>query len=245
MTDNKISDTSMLFYDDQYRKTMTARIIDINEHGVLLNKTVFYPEGGGQPGDIGKLLLESDNGEILHVVETKHDPLFYKRIRHKIKEEVSDSLIGATVIGYIDWNRRYKIMKLHSCIHMLCSIITAPVTGAAIRDDGTARLDFNLPNPLDKEQLNSDINHVISKGYLLEVHFISDDELKKKPDLVRTMSVKPPVGLGQVRLIEFKGADIQPCGGTHISSTKEIGKIKIQSIKKKGKLNRRITLSLA
>ena len=137
------------------------------------------------------------------------------------------------------------LMRLHSCMHMLCAVFPAPVTGGSIRDAGSARLDFDLPEPPDKEALNEQLNVLTASDHPMRLQWITDAELDAQPELVRTMSVQPPRGAGRVRLVDFEGVDLQPCGGTHVANSREIGKVLIQSIKKKGKQNRRITVALA
>ena len=151
---------------------------------------------------------------------------------------------GERISAVLDWERRYSLMRLHSCMHMLCAVVPAPVTGGSIRDDGTARLDFDLPEPPDKAELNDKLNALTTASHVMRLNWITDKELQAQPDLVRTMSVQPPMGAGTVRLVEFADVDLQPCGGTHVANSNEIGAVTIQSIKKKGKLNRRITIAL-
>ncbi|MEA3291004.1 MAG: alanyl-tRNA editing protein, partial [Pseudomonadota bacterium] len=149
---------------------------------------------------------------------------------------------GEKVTLCIDWERRHRLMRMHSCMHMLCAVVPAPVTGGSVRDDGTARLDFDLPEPPDKQQLEQELNRLIEEDHPMRIEWISNQELAAQPELVRTMSVQPPTDAGRVRLINFEGADLQPCGGTHVAASGEIGKVRIKKIQKKGKINRRITV---
>ena len=233
--------TKELFRDNGYLKQCDASVIAQTENKVALNQTVFYPMGGGQPGDTGTLVRK--NGESLMVLDTIKDR-DSGQIWH-ILEEGIELDENESLSAKIDWERRHKIMRLHSCMHMLCAIIPVPVTGGSIRDEGTARLDFDLPEPPDKAALDAQLNELTHADHPMTLSWITDDELKSQPDLVRTMSVQPPMGSGRVRLVKFDQVDLQPCGGTHVANSNEIGAVTIQSIKKKGKLNRRITVALA
>lgn len=232
--------TKELFRKDGYLKQCDARVVTQADNKVALNQTVFYPMGGGQPGDTGRLLRQ--NGESVIVMDTIKDRES-DQIWHILEEGVELNA-GETVNAEIDWERRHKIMRLHSCMHMLCAIIPVPVTGGSIRDEGTARLDFDLPEPPDKAALDEQLNELTHGDHPMTLSWITDDELKAQPELVRTMSVQPPMGSGQVRLVNFDQVDLQPCGGTHVENSNEIGAVTIQSIKKKGKLNRRFTVAL-
>lgn len=229
-----------LFREDGYLQQCDAHVIHQQGNKVTLDQTVFYPMGGGQPGDQGVLLRE--NGEQIAVRDTIKDPET-DQLWHIIDEQVHLNE-GEVVRAKINWDRRYKIMRLHSCMHMLCAVVPAPVTGGSIRDESSARLDFDLPDPPDKQALNEQLNVLTTSNHPMSLTWISDDELKSQPDLVRTMSVHPPTGTGRVRLVEFADVDLQPCGGTHVANSNEIGEVLIQSIKKKGKLNRRVTIVL-
>ncbi len=233
--------TQELFREDGYLKQCNARVVACEENKVALDQTVFYPMGGGQPGDTG--VLKRENGESVTVVDTIKDR-DSGQIWH-ILEPGSSLNVDENISAEIDWDRRYKIMRLHSCMHMLCAIIPVPVTGGSIRDEGTARLDFDLPEPPDKVALNERLNELTSSDHPMSLSWISDEEMLEQADLVRTMSVQPPMGSGRVRLVNFDQVDLQPCGGTHVANSNEIGAVNIQSIKKKGKLNRRITVALA
>lgn len=232
--------TRELFREDGYLKRCDATVTKQQKNRLALDQTVFYPLGGGQPGDTGVLLRE--DGTRVAVLDTLKDR-DTGQIWHII-EEGAELNEGESVSAEIDWERRYKIMRLHSCMHMMCAIIPAPVTGGSIRDAGTARLDFDLPEPPDKAALDAQLNELTHSDHAMQLSWISDDEMREQADLVRTMSVQPPMGSGRVRLVEFEQVDLQPCGGTHVANTREIGDVTIQSIKKKGKLNRRITVAL-
>jgi misacylated tRNA(Ala) deacylase len=232
--------TTELFRDDGYLKQCTATITAHREGSVVTDQTVFYPLGGGQPGDSGHLLRA--DGSQLNIVNTTKD-WESGEIMHQID---GDELppVGEQVTLDIDWDRRYQIMRLHSCMHMLCAVVPAPVTGGSIRDDGSARLDFDLPEPPDKLAIEADLNALTTSDHPMTYRWISDEEMEAQPELIRTMSVKPPMGHGRVRLVNFADVDLQPCGGTHVANSKEIGPVKVKKIEKKGKQNRRIIIVL-
>jgi len=233
--------TQELFRMDSYVATCTARIAAIGEEGLELDRTVFYPTGGGQPGDRGTLTL--DDGHVLNVADTRKTD--DGRILHLLSGPVTNVAVGQRVTGAIDWERRYRLMRVHTCLHLLCAVIPEAVTGGSIRDDGTGRLDFNIPEPtLDKEALTARLNELVASDSPVKPCWITDDELAAQPELVRTMSVQPPSGTGKVRLLEIDGIDLQPCGGTHVSSTGEIGPVRISKIEKKGRQNRRVNIAL-
>jgi len=234
--------TELLFRDDGYLRSCAARVIGADERGVRLDRTVFYPTGGGQPGDTGVLRLAT--GQSIPIADT-------------VKGGGPDEVIhipapgstlpdpGTELIAEIDWERRYRLMRMHTCLHLLCSIVPGAVTGGQV-SDGRGRLDFDVPgSSLDKEMLAGRLNALIVEAHPVGPRWITDEELAAQPELVRTMSVKPPSGMGQVRLIEISGIDLQPCGGTHIRNTNEIGPVAVTKIENKGKQNRRVILALA
>jgi misacylated tRNA(Ala) deacylase len=234
--------TELLFRDDGYLRSCTARVTEIDPRGIRLDRTVFYPMGGGQPGDSGVLRLAS--GQEVAIIDT-------------IKGELPDEVIhipapGSALpeswmelVAEIDWGRRYRLMRMHTCLHLLCSIVPGAVTGGQV-SDGRGRLDFDVPgSSLAKEAIAERLNALIAEGLPVGPRWITDEELAAQPELVRTMSVKPPTGAGRVRLIEISGVDLQPCGGTHIRNTAEIGPIAVTKIENKGRQNRRVILALA
>jgi misacylated tRNA(Ala) deacylase len=232
--------TKELFREDGYLKQCEAQVIEQQDNKIVLDQTVFYPTGGGQPGDTGRLIRQDGTPvAVLDTIKDRNSGTIWHIIDEGIELEQ-----GEILSAEINWERRYSLMRLHSCMHMLCAIVPAPVTGGSIRDEGTARLDFDLPEPPDKVALNDQLNVLTSSDHAMRLTWITDEEMQAQADLVRTMSVKPPMGSGRVRLVEFDGVDLQPCGGTHVANSKEIGSVIIQSIKKKGKLNRRITIAL-
>lgn len=233
--------TEEVFRDDPYARRCDARVTAVGPDGIRLDRTVFYPTGGGQPGDTG-ILRMSDGREIRIVGTVKGgeggEPL------HQPAPDAPLPATGDSVVAEINWDRRYRHMRMHTCLHLLCALLPGGVTGGAI-GDGKGRLDFDLPGEApDRERLERDLNHLIAADHPLAVRWIGDDELVANPDLVRTMSVKPPRGSGRVRLIEIPGVDLQPCGGTHVRRTGEIGRIRVAKIESKGRHNRRINLVL-
>jgi misacylated tRNA(Ala) deacylase len=231
----------LLFREDAYLRDCAATVTSADETGIRLDRTVFYPMGGGQPGDTGQLILA--DGSIIEIADTLKGT-GPDDIRHMPPAGTVLPPVGTKVTARIDWARRHRLMRMHTCLHLLCSLIKGDVTGGQV-SDGKGRLDFNLPdNPLDKEQLTADLNRLIAEDHAVQSIWISDEELAAKPDLVRTMSVKPPSGHGKVRLLDIVGVDLQPCGGTHVAHTGEIGRVEIAKIENKGKMNRRVNIAL-
>lgn len=236
--------TDLVFRADPYAPRCEATVIGADASGVRLDRTVFYPTGGGQPGDIGTLVLA--DGTRLPVTtavkgETEDD------VVHVLPEGVAAPAIGTTVTAELDWERRHRLMRMHSCMHLLCATVEGGVTGGQVGAD-RGRLDFDLPDTsLDKEAIAAAINRLIEEDHPIEARWIEEAELEANPDLVRTMSVKPPTGSGRVRVIAIGGGavDLQPCGGTHVRRTGEIGRIVVAKIENKGKHNRRINLAFA
>jgi len=228
--------TEALFQNDSYLKTHEARVVTLDDRGVQFDQTIFYATGGGQPGDTGTLLLES--GKTVEVTDTCKDRETGEHI-HVLSEHSPTLQPGDKVTLQINWERRHRLMRMHSCLHMLCALIDAPVTGGSIQE-ARGRLDFDLAETVDKEKLTQALNALIQADHTMTTRWITDEELDAQPELVRTMSAPPPRGSGKVRLVNFEGIDLQPCGGTHIKSTAEIGPVRISKIEKKGKQNRRI-----
>ena len=234
--------TELLFRDDAYLRSCHALVTGIDERGIRLDRTVFYPTGGGQPGDTGVLRLAS--GRSIAIVDTLKGAL-PDEVIHVPTPGAALTEPGAELVAEIDWERRYRLMRMHTCLHLLCSIVPGAVTGGQVAD-GRGRLDFDVPgSSLDKEAITSRLNALIAEGHPFGPHWITDEELVAQPELVRTMSVKPPSGTGRVRLMEISGIDLQPCGGTHIRNTAEIGPVAVTKIESKGKQNRRVILAFA
>ena len=234
--------TELLFREDGYLRSCNARVTQGDERGIGLDRTVFYPMGGGQPGDTGVLHLPS--GQSVVIVDTIKGAAAEEAI-HVVKPGSTRPEPGSELIAEIDWDRRHRLMRMHTCMHLLCSIVPGAVTGGQV-SDGRGRLDFDVPgSSLDKEAITSRLNALIGERHPVGPRWITDEELAAQPELVRTMSVKPPSGAGRVRLMEVAGVDLQPCGGTHVRNTREIGPVVVTKIESKGKQNRRVILAFA
>ncbi len=234
--------TELLFRDDAYLKTATARVAAAESGIVLLDRTIFYPLGGGQPGDTGTLTRAS--GERIGVADTRKGEA-PGSIAHVLAPGASLPEPGETLALEIDWERRYRLMRLHTALHVMSCIIVAPVTGGNIAPD-KARLDFDIDiNLLNAERIEQGTNELIARGIATETVWITDQELDARPELVKTMSVQPPRGAGRVRLLNIPGIDLQPCGGTHVANIAEIGGIRVLRIKSEGRKNRRVEIALA
>ncbi len=232
----------LVFRDDAYARRCAATVTAVDERGIRLDATVFYPMGGGQPGDTGRLSLP--DGREIPIVDTLKGPQ-PDEIVHVPAPGAPLPQVGAGVTAEIDWERRHRLMRMHSCLHLLCAVVTGEVTGGQV-GDGKGRLDFNLPDTkLDKDHIEAELNRLVAEDHPVRPRWISDEELAARPELVRTMSVKPPVGQGRVRVLEIEGVDLQPCGGTHVARTGEIGPVQVVKIESKGRQNRRINLALA
>lgn len=232
----------LLFREDAYRRTCEATVLSVGEDGIRLDRTVFYPMGGGQPGDTG--VLRRAGGDEVRIVDTRKGSE-RDDVVHLAETDAALPAVGERVTAEIDWDRRYRLMRMHSCLHVLCAAVTGDVTGGQV-GDGKGRLDFNLPDTrLDKDEITATINRLVAEDHVIAPRWIADDELEANPHLVRTMSVKPPRGGGRVRLLEIEGVDLQPCGGTHVRRTGEIGSVKVTKIENKGRQNRRINIAFA
>lgn len=236
--------TELLFRDDAYLTETQATVVAINERGgIELDRTVFYATGGGQPGDAG-ILVRSDGTEIT-IGTAIYNPEDKSRILHVPLEGQAAPAIGESVIAKLDWERRLKRMRIHTALHLLSVVLPYPVTGGAI-GDGDGRLDFDIPEGgLDKADLTGKLGALVAKNAAITERWITDEELDANPGLVKTMSVKPPRGSGRVRLVSIEGIDLQPCGGTHVRNTSEIGAVVVTDVEKKGKQNRRVRIALA
>jgi misacylated tRNA(Ala) deacylase len=231
--------TEELFREDAYARRCEAEVTAGLEGGVCLNRTVFYCQGGGQPGDRGRLLLH--DGPALEVIDTVKDG---SRIVHRLTDGITPPAIGAGVIGEVDWPRRYRLMRMHSAMHLLCAAVACPVTGGQVGAD-RSRLDFDLQGSMvDKDEIAERVARWIAEDRPIRFMWIDAAELDARPELVRTMSVRPPTSAGRVRLVEITGVDLQACGGTHVRSTGEIGALTVGKIENKGRQNRRISLFL-
>jgi len=235
--------TEELFREDPRLASCAAQVTAIDERGIRLDRTVFYPHGGGQAGDRGVLTLAdgrtvpiadtkkgAEPGEIVHVPSSGAD--------------LSGLHAGAVVTAQIDWARRHRHMRFHTATHLLCALIPHPVDGCSITAD-YARLDFHMVEPLDKDELTRGLARLIGEAHAVSHRWISEDELDANPQLVRSMSVQPPRGLGRVRVMAIDGVDLQPCGGTHVANTAEIGTVIVTKIEKKSAKTRRVVLGFA
>ena len=233
--------TEKVFYQDSYQKALSSEVVEVLDNGVILAATIFYPLGGGQPGDTGRLTI---NARDYRVVDTR-----YADDRHNIIHILEDDDLSAIRVNdkvdmEIDWERRHRLMRMHTSMHLVCSLISAQATGGAVGET-ESRLDFDLQGEVvDKEQLTADLNALIDKAIPVTIGAITDAELDQKPELVRTMSVQPPRGHGTVRTISIENTDYQPCGGTHVRNTAEIGELVVTGLKNKGRQNKRISLAL-
>ena len=229
--------TSEIFRDDPYKKECEARILDFRDNWIILDQTIFYAEGGGQLGDTG--FIKAGKKEIQIENTIKED----NKIKHIFNSKFNFE-IGDNVTCIIDWDRRYKLMKMHTSLHLLCSLVNAKVTGGSV-GDGKGRLDFNLDFKPNKEELKDNLNELIQGNHDITISWISAQELDKNPNLVKTMSVLPPRTNGSIRMVRIgDNIDYQPCGGTHVKNTSEIGLVEINKVENKGKLNKRVAISL-
>jgi misacylated tRNA(Ala) deacylase len=236
--------TERLYEDDAQLPTMQARVLASGPEGIVLDRTVFYARGGGQPGDVG--VLRWDGGETAIADTVKGDGA---TILHLPAADAELPSVGVAVSGTIDWDRRHRLMRMHTAMHLLCSVIKgAAVTGGAVGAD-RSRLDFDLPNPPPKEAVEAGLNALIAADHPVSLEWVDESVLDANPTLVRTMSVQPPRGVGRLRLVRIGPADapvdLQPCGGTHVARTGEIGRIAVLKIENKGKQNRRIIIAPA
>jgi misacylated tRNA(Ala) deacylase len=237
--------TDCLFRDDSYLKDCGATVVGLTEAGgVVLDRTVFYAASGGQPADRG--VLTTATGDAIPIAGAAFVDAGKTEIAHLPGATMGLSLkIGEPVQAAIDWELRYARMRMHTALHLLSAVLPYPVTGGSVGDtDG--RLDFDIPEAgLDKDEITRKLADMIAAGAEVRARWITDAELTAEPGLVKTMSVKPPMGTGRVRLIEIVGYDLQPCGGTHVRTTREIGDVRVTQIEKKGKQNRRVRIAFA
>lgn len=236
--------TELLFRDDAYLKSCEARVTAAGEGGVETDRTVFYPMGGGQPGDTGIIRLA--DGRAIPVVDTRKGPTA-DSVLHLLAPDHTPPSPGELVTLELDWERRYRLMRMHSGLHLLSAVLPYPVTGGQI-SDGKGRLDFDMQDradALDKDAITARLNDLVAADHPLEARWISEDELRDSPELIKTMAVKPPMGAGRVRLIDIGGLDLQACGGTHVRRTGEIGRILVRKIESKGRQNRRVGIEFA
>ncbi len=234
--------TELLFRDDAYLKSCRARVVAVTERGVELDRTVFYPSGGGQPGDTG--WLRRTDGVEVRVVDTRKGEA-PDTVVHLVAPDAPALAAGDEVDAQIDWDRRYAHMRIHTCLHVLSCVVVAPVTGGNIAAD-KGRLDFDVDmSLLDAARIEAGVNALIARAVDTETVWITDEDLEAQPGLVKTMSVQPPRGAGRVRLLRIEGIDLQPCGGTHVRNIGEIGAVRVLRIRNEGKRNKRVEIGFA
>jgi misacylated tRNA(Ala) deacylase len=232
--------TDPLFQQDAYLRTCTAEVVAAGESGIVLDRTVFYPLGGGQPGDTG--VLRAADGREWRVTDTRKGEA--GRILHVLEAGATPPGTGTAVEVSLDWDRRHAHMRMHTCLHLLGSVLRFGVTGGQIAAD-KGRLDFDTQEEIDKDAVTAAVNALVAANHAVRSMWITDEELDRQPELVRTLSVQPPRGAGRIRLLDIPGVDLQPCGGTHVASTGEIGPVAITKVENKGRRNKRVYIAFA
>lgn len=231
--------TTLLYRDDAYLKTCQAKVLRAGEGRIVLDRTVFFAASGGQPGDRGRLHC----GELeLQVDDTVHDTEDTGSVCHLIAAGEAPA-VGTDVIASLDWERRHLLMRTHTALHLLCAAVGVPVTGGRI-EAGNGRLDFDMPEPPDRAAIAARLDEYVARDAPVATRWIDWEELDQRPELVRGVHL-PPRGTGRVSLIDIEGIDVQACGGTHVKSTGEVGKIELGKVEKKGRNNRRFAVRLA
>lgn len=236
--------TTFLFRDDGYLRETPATVVAVTpEGGVVLDRTVFYAASGGQPGDTGVLRLGDDGA--VRIGAAVHPEGDKSAIVHVPAEGQPALAVGNEVVAAIDWERRLKLMRMHTTLHLVTVVFPYPITGAAVGED-KGRVDFNMPEPPeDVTALEARLNEMVAAGLPVTTEWITDEEMAANPGLIKSMNVKPPTGQGRVRLVRIGDVDLQPCGGTHVANTREIGPLKLGKIEKKGAINRRVSVFFA
>jgi misacylated tRNA(Ala) deacylase len=234
--------TALLFRDDAYLQTCSAVVTAVHEAGFEVDQTIFYPNGGGQPGDTGFIVRQ--DGHRIALTDTRKGESI-DSVLHILAPGGERPTLGERVTLQLDWARRYAHMRVHTALHVLSCVVTAPVTGGNISAE-KGRLDFDIDMALlNAERIEQEANALIARAVATETVWITDAQLDAQPDLVKTMSVQPPRGAGRVRLLSVPGIDLQPCGGTHVANISEIGAIKVLKIRSEGKKNKRVEIALA
>lgn len=235
--------TTFLFREDSYLRTTPARVVEITpEGGIILDQTVFYATSGGQPGDSGRLV--GPDGTTITIAAAVHPEGDKTRIVHVPAEGAALPPIGAPVTAEIDWDRRYRLMRMHTALHLATVALPYPVTGGSVGED-KGRLDFNMELIPDAAELAETLNALVNAAHPVSAEWITDAEMAANPGLIKSMNVKPPMGQGRVRLVRIGDVDLQPCGGTHVANTREIGPLSVGKIEKKGAINRRVAIHFA
>jgi misacylated tRNA(Ala) deacylase len=232
--------THALSGEDAYLRRCAATVVESLPGGVVLDRTVFYPLGGGQPGDTG--MLRAADGPEWRVADTRKGE--GGRILHVLADNAAPPAPGTQVEATIDWERRYAHMRMHTCLHLLGAVLRYGVTGGQINAD-KSRLDFDTHDDIDKERVTAAVNALVRANYTVRSQWITEAELDAQPELVRTLSVQPPRGVGRIRLLEIPGVDLQPCGGTHVATTGEIGPVVVTRVENKGRHNKRVVIAFA
>ncbi len=229
--------TKQLFREDSYLKECTASVTSTTENLVRTDQTIFYPLGGGQPGDTGEMSWDGGRASIVDTRYVDGD------IAHVLEEGAALPPSGSEIQLKLDWDRRYRHMRMHTAMHLLGSILHYGVTGGNISAD-KSRLDFDMEDTVDKDAVGAALAELVAANHPISCRWISEEELDANLELVRTMSVQPPRGKGAIRLLEIENVDLQPCGGTHLQSTAEVGAVRIGKVEKKGRQNRRVNIHL-
>ena len=233
--------TEFVFREDSYARSLPVTVTAVTpEGGVVLDRTIFYANSGGQPGDTG--FLERGNGERIAVSGAIHPDGDKTTIVHVLAPDAPRPAVGEHLTAAIDWERRHKLMRMHTALHLLSVVFPFAVTGGSVGEE-KGRLDFDMPEvPDNLGELEAQLNAMAAGAHAVTTEWITDAELAANPGLVKTMKVKPPVGQGRVRLVRIGNVDLQPCGGTHVANTREIGPLKLGKIEKKGAINRRVSV---
>jgi len=235
--------TEFVFRDDSYLATLPVRVAAITaEGGIVLDRTIFYATSGGQPGDTGH--LERADGTRIPIAATIHPDGDKTVILHVPAPDAPRPAPGEALVASIDWTRRHRLMRMHTALHLVTVVLPYPITGASVGED-KGRVDFNLPEVPDAAEVEAKLNALVEAAHPVSAEWIADAELEANPGLIKSMNVKPPMGQGKVRLVRIGDIDLQPCGGTHVANTREIGPLKLGKIEKKGALNRRISVLFA
>ena len=235
--------TEFVFRADSYRRTLSAIVTEVTTDGIVLDRTIFYAASGGQPNDIGRIVAA--DGRTVPIVNVVHPAGDKTQIVHLPSDGAPGLAPGDAVTLEIDWDRRYRLMRMHTALHLLSVVFPFPVTGGSVGED-KGRLDFDMPEvPDNLAELEARLNAMVAGHHAITQEWITDAEMAANPGLIKTMKVKPPMGQGRVRLIRIGDVDLQPCGGTHVANTSEIGPLKLGKIEKKGAQNRRVALLFA
>ena len=232
--------TDPLFQQDAYLRRCDATVVEATDAGVILDRTVFYPLGGGQPGDTG--VLRTADGREWRVADTRKGE--GGRILHVLEAGAVPPEAGTAVEAALDWTRRHAHMRMHTCLHLVGSVLRYGVTGGQIGAD-KGRLDFDTQDEIDRDAVTAAVNALVEANHAVRSMWITDEELDRQPELVRTLSVQPPRGAGRIRLLDIPGVDLQPCGGTHVAATGEIGPVVVTKVENKGKRNKRVYVGFA